>query len=195
MAVSIVFALLACLFYCVWEYDLVKNDLIKSLCKDFVDLSPCLLLFFFFDIRCAVLLIGCVVANVLIDENDIMGALAFAFVYSFTAWLVYHTCEFNWIKLTVSLAIPLCLCGAILPFWKVDLLTKCLACVYAVGTLGSCLYTFSSCWNIGFLLLFFGDVSLIVSRLEFKECVKRTIRTLSNCVYFFGVTLIPLAFV
>lgn len=132
------------------------------------------------------------VANKLMDESNILGALGFCLTYVYASVFVSINYEFNIIKLIVSLITISTICCILIPYWKESIVLKISACFYALITLNTCLYTFLICWNVGFLLLVIADILLLISRLNFKNNVEKLIIVISNCFYYFGISFIPL---
>lgn len=179
------------LFFVVYLMTFIgKPDKVKAVCTDLIDIMPMLLL------PCLTLnktvwifVIGVTFANVLMRPSVFVGGALYLLVYGFVGILSALAFPFNALKLLIAVA-PIALIFALVysklkkPWEVVG------AAAYALIALIPCLYAFLLTWNIGFLALVIGDLTLIVYIAGIYK--KDWYLYVSNCIFYTGVILTPL---
>lgn len=95
-----------CACYLMWEFNAIKNATIMDLMKDFVDISPAIILLAFNRPQSAIFLMFCLMANEFIYDNWILGGALFAVGYATASFLAcYGSGFYIVIALTAVLAI------------------------------------------------------------------------------------------
>lgn len=178
-----------CLCYVLWEFNAVKNATIMDLMKDFVDVSPAVILLVFNRPWADIFLALCLMANMFIYDNWILGGLLFAAAYGSASTLASSAVPFNLCFAIGAVMIMTVVSTPMAVYYKGKPVLKAGACVYAVASLAPCLYTFCVTANPGFLCLVLGDVGLGLYGLSNNNYVKAA----ANVLYFAGTCLVPLS--
>lgn len=185
------FVLLApiCACYVLWECGVVKNVAARDLTKDFVDISPAVILLAFNRPWAAVFLMLCLMANMFIYDNWVVGGVLFAAAYMtasiFSAWL----CPFDIMLVVFGLVLAL---GAAVPIAHAcqgSALFKVGLVFYSVLAIAPLTYAFAKTANLGFLFLILGDIGLGV----YEICGAKWVKVAANILYFAGTCFVPLS--
>ena len=178
-----------CACYLMWEFNAIKNATIMDLMKDFVDISPAIILLVFNRPQSAIFLMFCLMANEFIYDNWILGGALFAVGYATASFLAcYGSGFYIVIALTAVLAI-LIFEIPLLIVWKGSARLKVCAACYGIIALLPCVYAFEITLNPGFLLLAAGDIGLGF----YGVCEKKWIKIVANVIYFAATCFIPLS--
>ena len=168
-----------------------KESSAGDLLKDFVDVSPALILLPFCDLKAAVFLMACLIANEFIYDNVFIGAGIFAAGYV-SASLVSVWGVLNFDKIYVAIVTFISTIVPLLSVWKGELKLKIGAGIYGGLTLPFLFYAFYATWNPGFLALAIGDALLLVGEILKKN---KAVRIVSDLFYFFGTCFVPLSLI
>lgn len=175
--------------YILWELGVPKNADVRDILKDFVDVSPCVLVLFFCRPWAAWFLCLCLMANVVIYDNRIFGGVLFIAAYAsasiFASW--FHSFD-------AALAFTGFFCAACvsLPisfYYKGDARFKAVIPVYSLLAVAPLLYAFGKTLNFGFLCLVLGDIGLGI----YGGCEKKWVKVAANILYFAGTCFVPLS--
>ena len=178
-----------CIFYLLWEFNAVKNATVMDLMKDFVDISPAIILLVFNRPWAAIFLMACLMANEFIYDNWVIGGLLFTAGYAAASILASSVVPFNiWFAIGSALIMAV-ISTPMAIFYNGKAGHKVGACIYAVISLAPCLYAFCLTANPGFICLVLGDVLLGFYGLSNNKYVK----IVANLFYFAGTCLVPLA--
>lgn len=185
---SISFFAVVCACYLLRELSVVKGAA-ADLLKDFVDVSPAVILLPFCGFKPTLFLMLCLIANEFICDNIFIGAGVFAVGYVFASlFSVWGELSLDKIYMasvtTIAVIVPL------LAVYKGELKLKIGAGIYGGLTLPFMFYAFFVTWNPGFLALAIGDALLLVG-----EMLKgnKAVRIVSDCFYFLGTCFVPLS--
>ena len=105
MIFSLIIFVLVATAYVLWEYNVPKNATVMDILKDFVDISPCVILLIFNKHWAAVFLCLCLMANMFIYDSWILGGLLFALAYSYASVIASYFCPFNIILAIFSVGV------------------------------------------------------------------------------------------
>lgn len=179
------------LFYAVYLGCFVgKTQTVKDAFLDVVDSLPVVLLpFLTLNKSVYIFIIGCIFANVLMRPSTYIGAGLYLLVYGFAGIITALNVDFNIVKLLIAISIITAILIPVAIKIKKPLVIAG-AAAYAYIALASCLYAFMLTWNIGFLALVIGDLTLIFYLLGIYK--KEWFHYLSNCIFYTGVILTPL---
>ena len=178
-----------CAFYLLWEFNVVKNATVMDLMKDFVDISPAVILLVFNRPWCAAFLMLCLMANEFIYDNWAIGGVLFAAAYGSASVLASSMVPFNgWYILLAAVAMAV-VAVPIAILYKGKAILKIGACSYSALALAPCVYALCATRNPGFLLLVLGDIGLGVYGITDNKYVKAG----ANLLYFAGTCLVPLS--
>lgn len=178
-----------CAAYVLWEYNIPKNATVMDILKDFVDISPAVILLVFNRPWCAVFLMLCLVANEFIYDHWILGGLLFAAAYGSASVLATWFQSFDILLAIFALVMAL---GASIPIacaynekksFKIGLV------IYSVLAIAPLTYAFAKTANLGFICLIFGDIGLGIN----GNYEKKWLKVAANILYFAGTCLVPLA--
>lgn len=190
MVWSISFFAVVCACYLLRELGVVKG-VAADLLKDFVDVSPAVILLPFCGFKSALFLMSCLIANEFIYDNIFIGAGVFAAGYVsaslFSVWGVL-----NLDKIYISGVTAIAAIVPLLAVYKGELKLKIGAGIYGGLTIPVILYAFYVTLNPGFLALAIGDALLLVGEM-LKE--NKAVRIVSDCFYFLGTCFVPLSLV
>ena len=174
--------------YLIWKLTSIKESW-GDLLKDFVDVSPAVVLLFFSGYPAIVFLMACLVANEFIYDNIIVGAGLFAVGYVLSSlYSVWN--PVNFAKMDIAIVTAISIIIIFLSVWKGEKKLKIAAGVYGALTLPILFYAFYVTWNPGFLALAIGDSLLLVGEMFPKN---KTVRIVSDLFYFFGTCFVPLS--
>lgn len=180
--------------YYVSKFSLVTRNAFL----DVADVFPIVLMPFFAGKPYAeIFLIGCTFANVLMRPSVMLGGALYLLAYGFAgiSIIVEYWGLFSIAKFCIAFALILVPLVAALFKMKNDILKMIGASLYAVIALVPCLYSAFflkfSYESFGFLCLVLGDLTLILTILNIVK--KSWFHCLSNCIFYTGVVLTPLA--
>ena len=188
MFYSIIVFILVAAAYVAWELNAVKNATIMDIMKDFVDVSPCVLMLCFNKPYCIIFLAFCLMANEFIYDNQILGGLLFITAYASASVLSSMYFDFKLVNLIICLIVMLFTEVPILLIYKGSVSEKITIGIYGILSLCPCLYAFSVTFNVGFMLLALGDIWLGIYGAMNNKCIK----IVANLFYFAGTCFVPL---
>jgi len=173
--------------YVLERKDIVKNTL-GDIFKDLVDASPAIIMLFFPKFECIVFLTCCLIANQLIYDNLIVGAILF--IIGYVSCSIFSI-SFSLVipKFLIALVSSVSIVIMLVCIYKEDIKLRIAAVIYGLLTLPFLFYAFHITWNPGFLALVIGDVLLLVGEIF----PNKTIRIISDLFYFFGTCFVPLS--
>lgn len=174
-------------FYLARYFGAVHNETISNLMKDFIDFSPLLLILLYADYLLVVFFVCCVLANMTIYDCIPLGGVFFSVGYLVVSLSRSLMCPFSLLALVLSLAFLVVFLLSTFPFLKMSLWLQIGVFIYALISLGPCLYAFLVIHNPGFLLLVIGDSLLLINQIFNRS----ELTTISDCFYFAGVFLLP----
>lgn len=174
-------------FYMVRYFGVVHNETISNLMKDFIDFSPLLLILLYTDYRLVVFFVCCVLANMTIYDSIPLGGVFFSVGYLVVSLSRSLMSPFSVLALVLSFAFLVVFLLSTFPFLKMPIWLHIGVCIYALITLGPCLYAFLITYNPGFILLVIGDSLLLLNQIFNRS----ELTTISDCFYFAGVFLLP----
>ena len=180
--------------YYVTKFSLVTRNAFL----DVADVFPIVLMPFFAGKPYAeIFLIGCTLANVLMRPSVMIGSALYLLAYGFAgiSIIVEYWSLFSITKFCIAFALILVPLIAALFKMKNNFLKMVCASLYAIIALVPCLYSAFFLKNqfesFGFLCLVLGDLTLILTILNI--ITKPWFHCLSNCIFYTGVVLTPLA--
>ncbi len=180
--------------YYVSKFSLVTRNAFL----DVADVFPIVLMPFFAGKPYAeIFLIGCTFANVLMRPSVMIGGALYLLTYGFAgiSIIVEYWGLFNFAKFCIAFALILVPLIAALFKMKNDIFKMIGASLYAIIALVPCLYSAFFLKvpyeSFGFLCLVLGDLTLILTILNVIK--KPWFHCLSNCIFYTGVVLVPLA--
>jgi len=185
VVLSCVLALLIFAAYYLW-YGSNLNENLKKALKLFVDLSPVFIWMLYRNIPSFIFLSLCLLANIVIFQNNVIGAVIFIMAYSFGAIWSVIPLSFNLIYLIISFVVAVVVIYNILKVYKENQVG---VIIYGFTASLSCLYAFFITWNFGFLALVVGDTILMFNEVSYKK----SLHLISNFFYFLGVCLVPVS--
>ena len=175
--------------YVLWEYNVPKNATIMDMLKDFVDISPCVILLIFNRPWAAVFLCLCLMANEFIYDSWILGGMLFAAAYGSASILASWFHPFSLAFAIFSAAVIVVLSIPIAIGYKGTAGFRVGICVYSVLSVAPLVYAFSITLNPGFISLAIGDIGLGV----YSVCEKKWVKVAANILYFFGTCFVPMS--
>jgi hypothetical protein len=165
---------------------------------DVADVFPIVLMPFFAGKPYAeIFLIGCTFANVLMRPSVMLGGALYLLTYGFAgiSVIVEYWGLFSFTKFCIAFALILVPLIAALFKMKNNIFKMIGASLYAIIALVPCLYSVFFLKvpyeSFGFLCLVLGDLTLILVILN--VITKPWFHCLSNCIFYTGVVLTPLA--
>ena len=172
--------------YVIWK---IKKISFNDILKDFVDVSPAFLAFYFSNDRSIAFLMVCLIANEFIYDNLYLGAGFFTIGY-IAASILSVSFPINYMKVAISLVSSVSIIFPLLCLYKGNWKFSIGAGIYGSITLPFLFYAFYTTWNPGFLALIIGDVLLLVGEMFPNN---KVIRLVSDLFYFFGTCFVPLS--
>ncbi|MBO7123282.1 MAG: hypothetical protein J6V90_08390 [Treponema sp.] len=178
-----------CAAYIFWECNIIKNNAVRVILKDFVDISPAVILLAFNRPWAAIFLMACLMANMFIYDNLVLGGILFAAAYASASVLAswFHpfdiTCAAMSVGFVVASLVPIIL------LYKGEKKFKVGICVYALIAVVPLAYALSKTLNFGFLCLALGDIGLG----GYEATNKKVVKIIANILYFAGTCLVPLS--
>lgn len=189
MIFSLIVFVLVATAYVFWEYNIPKNATIMDIMKDFVDISPCVILLIFNRPWSAVFLCLCLMANMFIYDSWILGGLLFAAAYGSASVLATWFRPFDIVLAISSVGIIILLTVPIAIAYKGTVGFRSALFVYSILAVSPLTYAFSKTLNPGFLCLAIGDIGLGV----YGACEKKWVKVAANILYFLGTCLVPMS--
>lgn len=189
MIFSLIVFILVATAYVLWEYNVPKNATIMDILKDFVDVSPCVILLIFNRPWAAIFLSLCLMANMFIYDSWIMGGLLFATAYGSASVLASLFSPFDILMAIFSVGMIAALTVPIAIAYKGTAGFRAALCVYSVLAISPLIYAFSKTINPGFLCLALGDIGLGL----YGICEKKWVKVAANILYFLGTCLVPMS--
>ena len=185
------FVLLApiCAAYVLWECNVPRSATLMDILKDFVDVSPCLILFAFNRPWAALFLCLCLMANEFIYDSWVLGGLLFAAAYASASVLASWFHAFDILCAAMSVGFVAAISVPIAFAYKGTAGFKAGLCVYSVFAVTPLLYAFTKTLNPGFLCLALGDIGLGI----YGACEKKWVKVAANILYFAGTCFVPLS--
>lgn len=175
--------------YVLWEYNVPKNATIMDILKDFVDISPCVILLIFNRPWAAIFLCLCLMANEFIYDSWVLGGLLFSAAYGsasiFASW--FHPFSLAFAIFSVGIIVVLAVPIAIR--YKGTAAFRAGICVYSILSVAPLIYAFLITLNPGFISLALGDIGLGV----YGVCEKKWVKVAANILYFLGTCLVPMS--
>jgi hypothetical protein len=179
--------------------DVSKFSLVtRNAFLDVADVFPIVLMPFFAGKPYAeIFLIGCTFANVLMRPSVMLGGALYLLTYGFAgiSVIVEYWGLFSFTKFCIAFALILVPLIAALFKMKNNIFKMIGASLYAIIALVPCLYSVFFLKvpyeSFGFLCLVLGDLTLILVILN--VITKPWFHCLSNCIFYTGIVLTPLA--